>query len=213
MDHAAKQAEQRDRRRKHMDVRYGEHFDLLVETHDIAQPLADRVAAEPNPLVFRADVADLAEAVHELVLVVFDLVTVADARRRTAHLKTQERNRAVRALCDLAERPPSPEITDGMVTSGLWVTALGELVGPHAGTLSDLLSRAAAPGTRRGLLSVSEQLVNALREVDKAALTLTRHLDRAEFDRNMLSCHRTTTAKPDPPQQARDELAKLGVQL
>lgn len=209
-DHAAKQAEQRERRRKRLDVRYGEHFDLLVEVHDIAAPLADRVTAEPSPLSFRADVLDLADAVHGLVVVVFDLVTTADARRRTADLPQKDRARAVAALCELAERPQPPEpLSDGMISSGLWVAeVLCSHVGPHAGKLSDLLSRALPPGTRRGLLSVSETLVEALRVVDRAALALERHLDRAAFDRKTLR-PKPKTVQPDP----RAELAALGIDL
>jgi len=210
VDHASKQAEQRDRRRKRLAITLGEHFDALVEVHDVAQPLADRVAAEPRPFIYRDDIADLADAVHTLVTTVFDLVVTADAQRRTAHLKPQERNQAVRAFRELAERPtPPPAITDVEIASGTWVSQLTEHVGPHAGRLSDLLSRSAAPGTRRGLLSVSEQLVEALRVVDRAALALTQHLDKVEFDRQTLHRNRTTTAKPDP----RSELAALGIDL
>ncbi len=209
VDHTAKQTEQRDRRRKSMTVTYGEHFDLLVEVHDICKPLAERVAAEPKPLIFRADIADLADAVHELALVLAGLLSTADAQRRTAHLKPRERNQAVRMLRDLAELPEALVLSDAEMASGTWVTALCEHVGPHAGRLSDLLSRAAAPGTRRGLPSVSETLVEALRVVDRAALALGRHLDKAAFDRQAL---RRNGARPRKTDQ-RAELAALGIDL
>jgi len=62
------QAEQRDRRCKRPDVVYGERFDLLAEVHDICETLAGRVCSEPNPRIYGADVADLADAVHKLVV-------------------------------------------------------------------------------------------------------------------------------------------------
>ncbi|MCB0907523.1 MAG: hypothetical protein KDB63_10450, partial [Nocardioidaceae bacterium] len=50
VDLVAQQAEQRERRRKHLTVTYGEGFDLLSEVYDLCQPLAERVAAEPRPV-------------------------------------------------------------------------------------------------------------------------------------------------------------------
>ena len=206
VDLVAQQAEQRERRRKHLTVTYGEGFDLLSEVYDLCQPLAERVAAEPRPVALRQDVDDLAEAVHSLCVAVHDLIAAADARRRTAHLGPRDRPRALRALAELAERPRPPEVTDAMLGSGLWVHELCELAGPLAGTLSDLLAHAVAPGTRRGLLSPSEVLVEALRPVDRAAVSLERHLHRAELSRAQ---PRRRPAQPDP----RAELQRLGVQL
>ncbi len=203
-DHGAHQTEQRDRRRKHLTVTYGEDFDLLVEVHDITRPLAAQVAAEPRPMAFRSDVAELAEAIHRLCVVVAALIAAADAERRTAHLNVAERGRAMAALKELAERPQPPEITDGMLSSGLWVEALTEHVGPYTGKLSDLLARAAAPGTRRGLLSASEQVVEGLRVVDLAVVNLERHLARAAVTRASTP---RRSARPD----LRAELARLGV--
>ena len=205
-DHSAEQVAQRERRRKHLTVVYGEGFDLLVEVHDIARPLADRVGVEPRPLVFRDDVADLAESVHSLAVAVFDLVTAADARRRTAHLGPNERGRAMKVLAEIAERPAAPAITDAMLSSGLWVQELCDLAGPYGGRLSDLLAHALAPGARRGLLSPSEVVVEALRLVDRSAVALERHLDRAALTRAQ---PRRRAAKPNP----RAELAKMGVHL
>ena len=208
VDHAAVQAEQRERRRKHLDVTYGEHFDVLVEVFDILTPLAERVCSEPNPLAYWAEVDDAAAAVAKLAADVAGLIATADAQRSTTHLKAGERDRAIRLIVDLAERPPKVEITDCEIASGAWVGRLTNLVGPYSGRLSDLLGRAAAPGTRRGLLSASETLVEALRVVDRAAISLTTHLDKAAFDRKVLR-RVPKTGKPDP----RAELAALGVAL
>lgn len=205
-DHGVHQAEQRQRRRQHLTVRYGEPFDLTAEIYDICQPLAEKVAAEPWPQTYRADVDDLAEAVGSLVIVVSDLVATADARRKTGDLDAADRGRAVAVLKELTERPQVPAISDGMLSSGLWVQELTALAGPLTGKLSDLLSRAAAPGTRRGLLSVSEQLVEGLRLVDRAAVALERHLQRAEVMRSSRPARR-----PAPPDKLRAELEKLGV--
>jgi len=58
-----------------------------------------------------------------------------------------DRCRALFSTCELAEWPQPPELSDGMLSSVLWVTLLTEHVGPHAGRLSDLVYRLIARDT------------------------------------------------------------------
>lgn len=203
------QTEQRQRRRQHLSVTYGGDFDLLAEVHDLVQPLARKVAKQPLPANYRESVDTLADSVHALVVNVARLVVTADARRAAAHLTDlQDRDRAVRLLVDRAERPARPEIPDELIQSGGWLVTLTDHVGPWAGKLADLLGRAAAPGTRRGAPSVSEVLVDALREVDRAVLTLGRRLENASLYR---AASRSTTVQQDAVDPVAAELAALGV--
>ena len=166
------QTEQRARRRRDsLTVVYSGDFDLLAEVHDIVTPLARRVAAEPNPAAFWPGIDEMTAAVHALVTEVARLLALADARRAAAHLPVEQRGRAVKMLLDLVERPVSPEITDADIAHRRWAKVLSEHVAPYSGPLADLLSRAAPPGSRRGRPSVSEHLVDALREVDRPRST------------------------------------------
>jgi hypothetical protein len=198
------QTKQRARRREQREVVYCGDFDLLAEVHDIITPLARRVSAGPNPAAFRPGIDEMTAAVHALVTEVARLVALADARRAAAHLHIEHRGRAVKMLLDLAERPVRPEITD--ISHRRWATVLFDHVAPHSGPLADLLSRAVPPGTRRGLKSVSEYLVDALRVVDQAAINLEHSLSRAELRMNQ-----TDTSITDPAEQVRAELAAMGV--
>ena len=203
------QTEQRRHRRAQLDVVYSGDFDLLAEVHDIIAPLARRVAAEPNPAAFWPGIDELTAAVHALVTEVARLLALADARRAAAHLPVEQRGRAVKMLLDLVERPVSPEMTDADIAHRRWAKVLSEHVSPYSGPLADLLSRAAPPGTRRGLPSVSEHLVDALREVDQAAINLEHSLGKAEFFRGSL--RHMNENETDPAEQARAELAAMGV--
>jgi hypothetical protein len=81
-----------------------------------------------------------------------------------------------------SRRARTPQV-DGLQEAGTWAAALTEHVRPYAAELADYLAAAKPPGTTRGPLSVSERVEEALRGVDRAAITLERKLDRAERDR------------------------------
>ena len=205
------QVEQRTRRRKRMSVTYGPVFDLLREVHDICAPLGKRVTAEPTPTLFWSDADSVTEAVHRLVVMVAGLVVLADAQRSAAHLPLKERERAVQMLQKLAERPQAPAVAAIDLTTGSWVQALDGLVGPYSGKLSDLLARPLAPGTRRGLPSVNEQLIEALRTVDVAAQTMEQHLKRAAAARKTATARAAATAANTSA--ARSELLAMGIEV
>lgn len=208
----ADQTEQRRRRRAQLPLAYDGAFDLAAEVAAITEPLAARVADAAQPLAFRPHVIELADAVHELVSTVVGWLAETDARRKTAHLPNDaDRRKAMRTICDLAQRPALPEITDGMLTSGSWAALLVSMAAPSAEPLAALLARSWPPDHEalRGRPSRSERLNDLLRTtIDRAALTLQRRLGRAE------------SAPPAPlrptevdrTEQARAELAAMGVE-
>ncbi len=207
------QDEKRTRRRQQMAVTYSADFDLLAEIHDSLNPAARRIAREPLPLGYRPVVDEVVDAVHTLVTVVARLVVTADAQRAAAHITdVVDRRRAVKLLVERAQRPARPGIADELITAGGWVVVLTDFAGPWAGKLADLLGRAAAPGTRHGAPSVSETLTDALRELDRAALSLSRRLGTANYYRSQQSTGAVATALPSSDPVA-DELAALGVQV
>ena len=166
----------------HTRIVYGGEFDLSAEVFSIAAPLAGRVAAAPRPDAYLAEVEDVADAVHALAHVAVGLLAERTARGKVANLRFEDRGRAVRALVDLTPRPRQPQV-DGLLEAGTWAAALTEHVRPYAAGLADYLAATKPPGTTRGALSVSERIEASLREVDRAAITLERKLDRAERDR------------------------------
>ncbi|EID10869.1 hypothetical protein MXEN_16998 [Mycobacterium xenopi RIVM700367] len=207
------QAELRERRRAGMTVgHYGGDWSLAREIADVVGPLARRVAAADRPARFahsQASVPWLAEAVHELVSTVVGWLAEADARAKTAHLAAEpgKRRYAITRLCDLAQRPALPEVTDAMLADGSWAAVLTAMAETVDTALSDLLAHAWPPGAAglRGRDSRSEQLARMLsRTLDPAALELEHRLDRDEQ-----ADHRQTTQTAD--ERARAELAALGI--
>lgn len=204
-----KQAEVRRRRRAHLPVVHDGDWSLRREIAEVAGPLADRVAALPNPVRVRRQALAFADAAHEAAGTVTGWLAEVDARRRTEHLADDEGKRkyAMTTLIDLAPRPALPEIADEMIADGSWVAALVEMVEPQDAALRDLLAHAFPPGAPplRGQLSRSDRLERLLREtVDRAALSLLRALDAAAERQTT-----APTAKPDP----RAELEAMGVRL
>jgi hypothetical protein len=202
------QVEQRERRRAQLPVEYTGEFDLLAELHDILAPLADQVAAEPSPLAYKPYVENLSGAVHKVAVTAADLVASADARRAAAHLPIEQRGRAVKMLRDLAVRPVPPTITDAELASGAWAGTLTGHCSTYCGPLSDLLNRAAPPGTRRGAPTVSETLVEVLRGLDHATVDAQRQLDKAAFLRHELGARSDARSRTEG---FRSELAALGI--
>ncbi|WP_374025608.1 hypothetical protein [Mycobacterium sp. HNNTM2301] len=210
----ADQTEQRRRRRASMPLAYDGAFDLAAEVAAIAEPLAARVAAGPQPLAFRPHVIELADATHELVSTVVGWLAETDALARTKHLAGEPgtRRKAVRTLCDLAQRPTLPDMTDDVLASGSWAALLIEMAAPSAEPLAGLLARSWPPDHEalRGRPSRSERLNELLRNtIDRAALALERRLDWAQSAP-------TAPARPtdtERTEQARAELAAMGVKL
>lgn len=206
--------EQRRRRRAQLPLAYDGAFDLAAEVAAITEPLAARVADAAQPLAFRPHVIELADATHELVSTVVGWLAETDALARTRHLAAEpgSRRKAVRTLCDLAQRPALPEITDGMLTSGSWAALLTSMAGPSVGPLAALLARSWPPDHEalRGRPSRSERLNELVRNtIDRAALALERRLDWAES----APPARLRPTEAERTEQARAELAAMGVVL
>lgn len=201
------QDEQRERRRKHLPLRYGGEFDLTDEIAAICGPVAERVAADPRPSAYAADVAEVGDAVHELICVSAGLLAERAATRKVGHLPVDQRGRTKRLLCDLAPRPAPPVIDPAALADGGWSALLAAYAEPFAADLADLLAHAVPPGSTRGARSASERVENALRVLDHALLNLTKRLDRAERAR-------AERSRPTPltdTDKARAELAALGI--
>lgn len=200
----ADQFAQRLRRRCHLPVTYDGSFDLAEEVRAIFTPLAERVAALPNPAAATELVLDAGDAVHELAKVVDRMLAERDARRRTAHLNINERGSAIRQLLELSDRPEPPEVTAADVADGSWPMILVSAVQRYAAPLAEYL--AASPAALTGNPSVAERLEGGLRFMDRSAAALERKLDMAE-----------TSAPPapaaDPKAQLRANLAALGIEV
>lgn len=203
----------RERRLTGLSTVYGGAFSLDHEVAAVVHPLAYRVAKLPNPQVCAGRVAELADAVHELVSTVTGWLAEVDARQRTEHLAhdTGKRTAAIRLLVDLAQRPTLPEIGAEQVASGSWAAALVEMAQTPTGPLSDLLRRALPPGDPhlRGVASRSERLCDLLREtVDHAARELSARIDKAAAA--------AANRRKDPNNRAdavRAQLRDLGVEI
>lgn len=202
------QAENRQRRRQRLPITYDGGFDLPAEVAAVCGPVAERVAAEPRPSAYAADVAEIGDAVHELICVSVGLLAERAATRKVGHLPVDVRGRTKRALCDLAPRPAPPVIDPASLADGGWSAQLAAYAAPFAADLSDLLAHAMPPGTRRGLLSASERVENALYALDQAVVNLTKRLDFAEHCRAQRRDQPAATTEAD---KARAELAALGV--
>lgn len=210
------QAEQRERRRKHLPIAYTGAFDLRREVLDVVNPLAAAVAARPNPGFYLPEVEDLADSVGALVHTVTGLLTERNAYRKVAHLAPQRRAPAVRLIVDLTERPAPSKVTEAGVASGGWAVTLARAVAPYTDDLADLLAHAWPPNAQalRGAPSVSGRVEKALRLVDDAALSLQRRLDRAETaEADRRKYQAAEAAQTDPADRARAELYELGIDL
>ncbi|WP_409437222.1 hypothetical protein [Mycobacterium sp. SMC-14] len=190
------QTEQRERRRAGLLVTLTRRWSLSSEVAAICDPLAQRTAAMARPAALGREVDALTLAVHGLMHAVVGLLAEADAQRRTRHLGVDQRGRSIRALVDLAERPSLPEITDDMIGGGTWPATLILLADPYTADLSALLGNALTS-------AVSDRVLAPLREVDAAATSFARRLDRQR--------PRVEQPKMTKADQARAELAALGV--
>lgn len=208
------QTENRQRRRIGKLTTNGGDFSLAREIAEVCEPLACRIAAADRPARFNhcsglASVPWLAEAIHEAVGTIVGWLAERDAQAKTEHLKDDPGKRAyaTRTLCDLAPRPPLPEIDNAALADGSWVGQLVALADGLDAPLADMLARSWPPGANelRGQTSRSERLDRLLWEtIDRAALALERRLDRDEA---------RPTPTPAAPADPRAELESLGVSL
>lgn len=203
------QDEQRERRRHWLSVTYDNRFDLPAEIESITGPLAQRVAADPVPASMRHNVDDLAEAVRRCVAVLADLVAGSADRSRVEHLATPEdRSRALRLIREhrAGRGRGRAELDDAALIAGTWPESLVELARGVSGELAAFLGRA-HPSPRDGSPSASQRVETALREVDRAALSLSRRIERRAADR------REFGNRPEPVDAVAAELAEMGVEL
>jgi hypothetical protein len=209
------QSQLRARRRLHLRVVYTGSFELTAEVAAIVRPLAKQMVAEPSPASHRAQVEDVADAVHALVSAVVGFIAEHDGRAKVQHLanRPDDRSKALRTIADLAPRPAAPVINGATAfRKGTWAALLVELARPFSVPLADALAAALPPEhtALNGAPSTSERLVNELRELDRAAKLLERSLERRAF------FHRE--CPPPPPEvdrrtaEARATLAALGVE-
>jgi hypothetical protein len=175
------QADLRRKRRHepHANHLYTGDWSLAVEVAEICQPLAQRVAARPNP-------GHYSEAVHELIDAVctavrcaaITMIARAAAERRVAALPVDRRGAVIRRLLNETPRPRRPDLGPAALAAGTWASVITDLARPYSGPLSDLLATAASD--RRGWPTASQQLEEQLRVIDTVALSLQRKLDAAE---------------------------------
>lgn len=207
------QAQMRDRRRKGLLVaKYGATWSLRREIADVTGPLAQRIAALPDPArpMVARPVRALAESTHELVGTVVGWLAEVDAQARTRHLadKPGERRYAIRTLVDLAQRPALVDVTDQALADGSWAAALAAMADDCDARFSALLDKAygSNAGELRGQRSRTERLVALLREtLDQPAAALDKRITHAEAEPPQAN---TTSAD-----RARAELESLGVTL
>lgn len=223
--------EQQLKRMRHgLFVALGGEFILSEAVGLIADPLGARIAADETPGRFirrqktpptshlvnypRSEapgVEEVADAVHALIHVAAGVVAEREARRRTVHLSGADRDRAVRHLADLAQRPLLPAIDSENLVSGDWPTVLVALAASYDAALAEALGSARTA-------DVSDRVVTALRDADRVAASLHRRLDRAaavraDCPRPMPQTATVADAPAPTDEQRRAELAALGVRV
>ncbi len=204
----ASQDQMRERRRRRQPVHYRGDFNLATEVAAVCGPVAAEASRLRNPVVLRADIEAVADAVHELLSVVVGLIA---ADRHASH---DSLARSRQAAADLAVRPAAPAITDAAIISGSWSVALTAWVEPYGGDLAALLGRALPPDhpALRGDPSATDRLAKALRVFDGAVLTLQRRIPKARQRQalpSMAEFNAELQAKADAERRER-ALARLG---
>jgi hypothetical protein len=100
----------RQRRRQWLKVAYRGDFDLAAEVSAIVDPLAAQLAALPRPLVLRAEVDDVADAVHEVLSTAVGMLAVrTPSERLTDALRVLDI-----AARDLARRIPKAAVRQAL---------------------------------------------------------------------------------------------------
>lgn len=200
------QAQLRQRRRSGLVVaKYGARWSLHREIVDVTYPLAQRIAALPEPARLTRSVRSLAESTHELVSTVVAWCAESDALARTRHLADEpgKRRYAVTTLCDLAQRPVLPEITDAMLRDGSWAAVLAAMADDIDAPFSALLGKSHPSNAAelRGQQSRTDRLIRLLRETfDHPVALLDKHMTSAAA-----AAPQATTTDP------RAALAEMGV--
>lgn len=192
----------RERRRHWLPVVLDGDFDLAAEVDAIIGPLAARVAAQPNARGYIGYAEIIADKVGELCVTVAELL----GDPRTDRLSAADRRRARDAM-KVVTRSSVPTITADTLAEASWVEPLVALARRSSDPLADTLGRQASD--RRGGPTASDIILDALRELDRAALDLARRLDRSEFYRAQFGD--PTSPQRSSEQTARETLAELGL--
>ncbi|EHK82146.1 hypothetical protein [Rhodococcus pyridinivorans] len=195
------QDEQRRRRRQWLPVHYTGAFDLTEEVSELLAPLAQRSDIARYPHL----VHELATAVHHTRLDLEQLLVDRDARRRISDLPYEKRGRARDLIIAAWERPTAPVIDP----TSAWADQLVDHVVPLTEPLRDYLARATPPGQTGNNPSISERVETALREVDRAVVSVTRTLNHIEANRTTSSTVLTPQLRALAP--SADELEALGL--
>lgn len=198
------QDELRDRRRKHLPIQLDATFDLGQELRSILVAAEAKLSTEPCPghSNYIESVAAISGAVEELCDRARDIIH----ETKVARVGEPDRGRARAALRALSTTQP-PEITRAALIESRWAQPLTDLARPISGPLSDLLGRQS--DSRRGLATVSDEVVDALRSLDRTVLDLDRKIDRARSYRDQ-NRHAVAASGPNPD-DARRVLAELGI--
>ncbi|MFL0159526.1 hypothetical protein [Mycobacteroides chelonae] len=141
---------------------------MATEVRDQITALGVAVSQLKEPRAARRGVEAVLDGVVEVVHLAAGLLSESTA--------TDGQTR--RAAADLAARPKVPSITDAMLVSGTWVSALVAYADQVSAQLSTLLGRARPPGSDalRGAPSCSERVEKALRGLDGAVASLERRI-------------------------------------
>ncbi|MBD0861325.1 hypothetical protein IA539_08875 [Gordonia sp. zg691] len=193
----------RERRRRWLPVTLDAEFRLDSEVEAVCGALAARIAEQPHPGAFLAEAQAVADAVGQLCATAAELV----ANARISALPIADRKRARDAVRTVS-RASVPSVTPDMLTDGTWVKPLAEHAAHNTEPLAGLLGRQATE--RRAEPTVSDTVLTALRDLDRAALSADRRVAKAEFWRTQA---RSSAISPlgDDAQIARDTLAELGI--
>ena len=198
------QAELRLRRRRHLPVTLDATFDLTEELRAVLGAAEAKLSAEPCPGTpgYQEAVTAISDGVTELCDRARDIIH----ETKVAKVRDTDRPRARAALAAFTTTAV-PEVTRQSLIESRWAQPLTDLARPITGPLSGLLGRQVTD--RRGLPSVSDELVDALRGLDRAVLDLDRRIDRARSYRAQ-NCHAVAASGPNPD-DARQVLAELGI--
>lgn len=190
---------------------YTKTFDLRAELEEIITPLQMRATAlaAGDRSRLSTTVDRLADAVHESVCEIADMVVRADAAARVAHVPIDARGTARRLVLDLAPPPPArPVVSEAALLAGTWVAALVAIAEPYRESLSQLLFDAPLVDGE----PVSEKLRASLCLIDSAARSVERAIE-ALVRRGQQSRVATPLPATPPRDKTLAELARLRVAL
>jgi hypothetical protein len=207
--------QRRSNRRDHLTTHYYESFVLSTDLRSLAQPLADKVAADERPETLARSVNGYLESVHTAISQIVAWTAEYDGQLRTRHLADQPeaRKRSIANIVALAQRPRLAEVDADQLTEANWPQLVAEMAKPVDAGLADLLAVSHPPGAfpLRGLRSRSDLLADLLREnVDRAGVRLSNAVDTAvRRDEHELNRPRG----PKTADEMRIELQELGIHV